>query len=195
MRRFMMAAGLWGFMAWMVMGCGGAETEAQAAQVRLETNMGNIELELFPQAAPKTVDNFLTYVRDGAYSNTIFHRVIKRFMIQGGGLTPDMVKKPTRAPVMNEADNGLKNTRGTLAMARTQDPHSATAQFFINTKDNDFLDHQGKTVQGWGYCVFGRVVSGMEVVDAIEGTATTVKNGRKDVPVSAVVIKQAMIVD
>ncbi|MCF6159674.1 MAG: peptidyl-prolyl cis-trans isomerase [wastewater metagenome] len=159
----------------------------------METTQGVIILELNPQAAPKTVENFLQYVQDGFYNGTNFHRVIKGFMIQGGGFTAEMQKKSTRAPVMNEADNGLKNHRGTIAMARTMDPHSATAQFFINTVDNAFLDHQGKTSRGWGYCVFGKVVKGMNVVDAIENSPTTTKQGYEDVPVSPIIIKQAVV--
>lgn len=161
-------------------------------RVRLETNKGVIILELDPKAAPKTVENFLRSVQDGFYDGTIFHRVIKGFMIQGGGLTGDMREKPTRAPIANEADNGLKNRRGAVAMARTADPHSATAQFFINTVDNAFLDYKGKTTNGWGYCVFGKVVEGMNVVDAIENLSTTTKSGFQDVPTSPVVIEKAM---
>ncbi|MFN3532726.1 MAG: peptidylprolyl isomerase [Candidatus Brocadia sp.] len=151
-------------------------------RVRLETNKGVIILELDSKAAPKTVENFLNYVHDGFYDGTIFHRVIKGFMVQGGGLTADMREKPTRAPITNEADNRLKNRRGTVAMARTMDPHSATAQFFINTVDNAFLDHKGKTINGWGYCVFGKVVEGMNVVDVIENLTTTTKARYQDVP-------------
>ena len=162
--------------------------------VRMETNQGVIILELDSKAAPKTVQNFLRYVSDGFYDGTIFHRVIKGFMIQGGGLTTEMKEKPTRDSIANEADNGLKNQRGTLAMARTADPHSATAQFFINSADNSFLDHRGKTANGWGYCVFGRVAEGMKVVDSIERLPTTVKAGHRDVPVSPVIIERAVLV-
>ncbi len=162
-------------------------------RVRLETNQGVIVLELDSKAAPKTVENFLGYVRGGFYDGTIFHRVIKGFMIQGGGLTADMQNKPTREPILNEADNGLKNQRGTVAMARTNRPHSATSQFFINSADNPFLDHKEKTIQGWGYCVFGKVVEGMNVVDYIENLSTATRDGRRDVPTSPVVIKRAVV--
>ncbi len=161
--------------------------------VRMETNHGVITLELHPQAAPQTVKNFIQYVQDGFYNGTIFHRVIKGFMIQGGGLTADMQKKKTLASIPNEADSGLKNRRGTIAMARTMNPHSATSQFFINTVDNPFLDHKGKDPKGWGYCVFGKVVDGMDVVDAIERVSTTVKTGRRDVPITPVIIKRAIL--
>ena len=161
--------------------------------VRMETNHGVITLELDPQAAPQTVKNFIHYVQDGFYNDTIFHRVIKGFMIQGGGLTANMQKKKTLAPIPNEAYNGLENRRGTIAMARTMDPHSATSQFFINTVDNHFLDHKGKSPKGWGYCVFGKVVDGMDVVDAIERSPTTVKAGRRDVPSTPVIIKRAAL--
>ena len=161
--------------------------------VRMETNHGVITLELHPQATPQTVKNFTQYVQDGFYNGTIFHRVIKGFMIQGGGLTANMQKKKTLAPIPNEADSGLKNRRGTIAMARTMNPHSATSQFFINTVDNPFLDHQGKNPKGWGYCVFGKVVDGMDVVDAIERVSTTVKTGRRDVPITPVIIKRAAL--
>ncbi len=161
--------------------------------VRLETNKGTIILELNSKAAPKTVENFLRYVQDGFYNGTIFHRVIKGFMIQGGGLTVDMQEKSTRAPITNEADGGLRNRRGAVAMARTMDPHSATAQFFINTVNNDFLDYKGKNPNGWGYCVFGKVVDGMNVVDSIERLPTTTKSGYQDVPSSPVIIERALI--
>jgi peptidyl-prolyl cis-trans isomerase B (cyclophilin B) len=164
---------------------------SEAPRVRLETDKGTIILELNRAAAPKTVDNFLQYVESGFFSGTIFHRVIKGFMIQGGGMTADMARKNTLSPVQNEADNGLPNLRGTIAMARTQDPHSATAQFFINTKDNPSLNHTGKT---WGYCVFGKVVEGMAVVDAIESTPTGFKAGHQDVPVDAIAIKNAALI-
>lgn len=160
-------------------------------RVRLETNKGVIVLELYQQAAPKTVENFLGYVRKGFYNGTIFHRVIKDFMIQGGGFTADMHQKSTESPIANEADNGLGNLRGTVAMARTMDPHSATAQFFINTVDNSFLDHKGKNSHGWGYCVFGKVVEGMHVVDTIANQPTINKSGFDDVPASPVIIEQA----
>ena len=162
-------------------------------RVLLETSKGVIILELDSKAAPKSVENFLGYVRDGFYDGTIFHRVIKGFMIQGGGFTEDMQQKSTRAPIDNEANNGLQNKRGTAAMARTMDPHSATAQFFINTVDNTFLDHKGKNPSGWGYCVFGKVVEGMNVVDAIESVSTTSKAGQRDVPATPVTIERAIM--
>ena len=162
-------------------------------QVQMVTSMGAIVIELDIKAAPQTVANFLEYVRDGFYDDTIFHRVINSFMIQGGGFTPQMQQKTTRAPVANEADNGLKNNAGTIAMARTNAPHSATSQFFINVKDNDFLNHTGKTPRGWGYCVFGHVIKGMEVVHAIEKVKTAVQFGHGDVPVEPVVIKKVSL--
>jgi len=155
---------------------------------------GVITLELDQDKAPKSVTNFLSYVTGGHYDNTVFHRVIKNFMIQGGGFEPGMKQKGTQAPITNEADNGLKNARYTVAMARTSDPHSATAQFFINTTDNGFLDHKSPTAQGWGYAVFGKVVSGREVVDAIEGVATGSRGGHGDVPLEDVVILSAQLV-
>ena len=157
--------------------------------VRIETTLGIIKLELDYQEAPKTVNNFLSYMNDKFYDDTIFHRVIKNFMIQGGGLKEDMSKKPTKSPIINEADNGLKNLRGTIAMARTSDPHSATSQFFINLKNNSNLDHRGKNTQKWGYCVFGKVIEGMDIVDAIAQSRTMIKGQRRDVPVSPIVIK------
>ncbi|TSE18479.1 Peptidyl-prolyl cis-trans isomerase cyp18 [Tepidimonas alkaliphilus] len=155
---------------------------------------GVITLELDAAKAPKTVENFLAYVRDGHYDGTIFHRVIDGFMIQGGGFEPGMKPKPTRAPIENEAANGLKNERYTIAMARTQAPHSATAQFFINVADNDFLNHTAPTLQGWGYAVFGRVVKGTEVVDAIRQVRTGRRGFHDDVPLEDVVITKAVIV-
>jgi len=166
-------------------------TDASNPLVLLETSSGEILLELFPDKAPKTVENFLAYVDSGFYDNTIFHRVIKDFMIQGGGYGPRMDEKPTRDPVENEADNGLKNERGAVAMARTSDPHSASAQFFINLKDNDFLDHQEKDARGWGYCVFGRVSEGMESVDAIAKVKTGSKGSHDDVPTEMALITSA----
>ncbi|MEM8929731.1 MAG: peptidylprolyl isomerase [Acidobacteriota bacterium] len=160
-------------------------------QVVLETSKGTIVVELFQAEAPKSVENFLAYVDAGFYDGTIFHRVIPGFMVQGGGFTADMQKKPTQAPIQNEADNGVKNDRGTLAMARTNDPHSATAQFFINSVDNGFLNHTAKSGQGWGYAVFGKVVEGLEVVDAISGVQTGVQRGMRDVPNEAVSITKA----
>jgi cyclophilin family peptidyl-prolyl cis-trans isomerase len=162
---------------------------AETAQVLMKTSKGDITLELDGDRAPRTVENFLAYVDNGFYSGTIFHRVIKDFMIQGGGFTADMTRKDTRGPIPNEADNGLKNLRGTVAMARTSDPNSATAQFFINHKDNAFLDHRSKDTRGWGYAVFGKVVDGMDVVDAIAGVETGVKNRMGDVPVETVTIE------
>ena len=160
-------------------------------RVVLETGMGNITLELYPAQAPLTVKNFLTYVDEKFYEGTIFHRVIRGFMIQGGGMTADMGEKPTHTPIRNEANNGLKNDRGTIAMARTQVPDSATAQFFINAKDNAFLNFRSKTVEGYGYCVFGKVIKGMDVVDAIEAVATGNKGYHQDVPLKPVVILKA----
>ncbi|AHE97553.1 cyclophilin [Thioalkalivibrio paradoxus ARh 1] len=160
-------------------------------KVALETNHGRIVLQLDALAAPKTVANFLSYVDDGFYDNTIFHRVIPGFMVQGGGFDPDMHQKPTRDPIENEADNGLKNHAGTIAMARTQDPHSATAQFFINVSDNGFLDHGSKTPQGWGYAVFGSVVEGMSLVREIEQVKTGRVGMHQDVPADPVIIQSA----
>jgi peptidyl-prolyl cis-trans isomerase B (cyclophilin B) len=154
----------------------------------LHTSHGDITLELDAENAPKTVENFLQYVRDGHYDNTIFHRVIDGFMIQGGGMEPGMRQKPTRGPVANEAGNGLKNLRYTVAMARTNDPHSATAQFFINVGDNDFLNYKGPSPQGWGYCVFGKVVAGQDVVDRIKDVPTGSSGSHQDVPVDDVTI-------
>ncbi len=162
--------------------------------IKLTTNHGVIALELNAEKAPKTVANFLAYVEAGHYNNTVFHRVIKNFMIQGGGFEPNMNQKPCKAPIENEAANGLKNKRGTIAMARTNDPHSATAQFFINTVDNDFLDFKAPMGQGWGYCVFGEVVEGLDVVDKIRGVRTGNKGFHQDVPVEDVIIEKAEIV-
>lgn len=157
--------------------------------VVIETAQGPVTVELYADKAPKTVENFLQYVDSGHYDGTIFHRVISKFMIQGGGMDANMREKSTGKPVENEADNGLSNERGTIAMARTSDPHSATAQFFINTVDtNSFLDHSSKTARGWGYCVFGKVTSGMDAVDAIRGVATARRGMHDDVPVEPVVI-------
>jgi peptidyl-prolyl cis-trans isomerase B (cyclophilin B) len=162
--------------------------------VKLHTNHGVISLELDDKRAPLTVANFLQYVRDGHYSNTVFHRVIDGFMIQGGGFEPGMKQKPTRPPVKNEADNKLKNTAYTVAMARTSDPHSASAQFFINVADNGFLDHTAPNAQGWGYCVFAKVTAGTEVVDKIKGVKTGRSGMHQDVPVEDVVIEKAEVV-
>jgi len=163
-------------------------------RVKLTTSQGDIVVELDSAAAPKTVENFLAYVKYGFYDGAIFHRVIAGFMIQGGGFDEEMKRKHPRPPILNEADNGLSNEVGTIAMARTADPHSASAQFFINVKDNAFLNHRGKTSQGWGYCVFGKVVEGMKVVRAIENVPTTSRSGMRDVPKIPVVIKQATVV-
>jgi len=163
--------------------------------VVLHTSHGPIHVDLDADRAPKTVENFLRYVREGHYDNTVFHRVINGFMIQGGGFEPGMRQKPTGAPIPNEAANGLKNTKYTLAMARTSDPHSASAQFFINVADNDFLNHTSPTTQGWGYCVFGRVVKGTEVVDAIKMVHTMRTGMHQDVPEEDVVIERAEILE
>ena len=162
--------------------------------VKLHTNHGVITIELDEKRAPLTAASFLQYVKDGHYGNTIFHRVIDGFMIQGGGFEPGMKQKPTRATVKNEADNKLKNAAYTVAMARTSDPHSASAQFFINVADNAFLDHTAPTAQGWGYCVFGKVTAGTEVVDKIKGVKTGSKGMHQDVPAQDVVIEKAEIV-
>jgi peptidyl-prolyl cis-trans isomerase B (cyclophilin B) len=159
--------------------------------VILHTNQGDITLELDQENAPATVANFLQYVRDGHYDNTLFHRVIPGFMIQGGGFAPGMRQKPTRAPLANEAGNGVKNARLTVAMARTSEPHSATAQFFINLADNAFLDYKGPSPQGYGYCVFGKVVGGADVVDKIAGVATGRSGGHENVPEQDVLITRA----
>ena len=163
-------------------------------QVKLQTNQGDIVLELNAEKAPVTTENFLKYVNNGFFDNLIFHRVIKNFMIQGGGFDPDMKQKATEAPIKNEADNGLKNEKYTIAMARTNDPQSATAQFFINTKDNDFLNFTAPTAQGWGYAVFGKVVQGQDVVDKIEGVKTGNRGFHQDVPTEPVVIEKATVV-
>jgi peptidyl-prolyl cis-trans isomerase B (cyclophilin B) len=152
-------------------------------------------LELDTDKAPKTVENFLSYANDGFYDGTIFHRVINNFMIQGGGFTADMEQKPTQAPVDNEANNGLKNERGTIAMARTQDPHSATAQFFINVQDNDFLNHTGENMQGWGYAVFGKVTQGEEVLDKIRSVQTGSQGGHQDVPTDPIIIESISVTE
>ena len=162
--------------------------------VRMTTNLGVIELELYPAKAPKTVKNFLQYVNNGFYNGTVFHRVISGFMIQGGGFEPGMRLKPTALPINNEADNGLTNVSGSIAMARTGNPHSATAQFFINTADNTALNHTSKTSQGWGYTVFGKVTQGMEVVKAIEATPTGQSGPFADVPANDVVITRMEVV-
>jgi cyclophilin family peptidyl-prolyl cis-trans isomerase len=163
--------------------------------VEMKTSMGTITLELYPDKAPKTVANFVRYVKDGFYNGTIFHRVIKGFMIQGGGFTPDFKEKPTRAPIPNEAGNGLRNDTGTIAMARTSDPNSATAQFFINVADNDFLNYRAPTARGFGYAVFGRVIRGMDVVNRIAAVPTGKRPPYADVPHTPVVIEQVTLVD
>jgi len=162
--------------------------------VKLETTMGDIVIELNEEKAPVTVNNFLNYVRDGFFDGTIFHRVIPSFMIQGGGMNDQMVQKSTQEPIKNEADNGLPNDRGTIAMARTQDPDSATAQFFINHKDNAFLNYTAPSIQGWGYCVFGDVTDGMDVVDAIASVKTTNRGGHSDVPEDNIVITAITVI-
>lgn len=159
--------------------------------IKLSTNYGEILIELDPDKAPLSCANFEQYVRDGHYDGTLFHRVIDGFMIQGGGLSADFIPKPTHPPVQNEAKNGLRNLTGTIAMARTMDPHSATAQFFINVSDNAFLDHPGQ--DGWGYCVFGRVVGGMEAVNTIQRVSTGSRHGHQDVPKSDVIIERAEV--
>lgn len=169
------------------------QTINQTDMVILNTSKGAIKIALDAEKAPESVKNFLSYVEDKHYDGTIFHRVIKGFMVQGGGFEPGMVQKPTKAPVMNEADNGLKNNKYTIAMARTQDPHSATAQFFINAKDNDFLNYTDSTPSGWGYAVFGEVVEGQDVVDAIEAVKTGNNGPFGDVPVEDVVINSVEI--
>ena len=163
--------------------------------VIIRTTFGEIKLELDAEKAPKTVANFLNYARDGFYDGTIFHRVIDNFMIQGGGFDTEMQQKSSGDPIENEADNGLKNDFGTLAMARTSDPHSATAQFFINVKDNDFLNHSGKNMQGWGYAVFGKVTEGSEVLDKIRAVPTSSKKGHQDVPSDPVIIETVVVVE
>ena len=164
-------------------------------QVKLTTNFGDIVIELDAEKAPITVANFLEYVKAGHYENVVFHRVIKGFMIQGGGFQPGMQEKKDKRPsIQNEADNGLKNDKYTIAMARTMEPHSASAQFFINASNNDFLNHSGKNVQGWGYAVFGEVIEGREIVDAIEKVATGSKAGHQDVPKEDVIIEKAEII-
>lgn len=168
---------------------------ADNPRVRLQTSQGNITLELYPEKAPKTVENFLDYVKSGFYDDTVFHRVIEDFMIQGGGFDTDLERKDTRAPVANEADNGLSNQRGAIAMARTSDPHSATAQFFINTVDNPALDFTAKTPRGWGYTVFGKVVEGMATVDNIAALETRARGPMRNLPTETVVIREATVIE
>jgi len=170
------------------------KSKSGKTMVRFETTAGVIDIELYADKAPKTVANFLEYVNSGHYSNTVFHRVINGFMIQGGGMEPGMRQKPAPKTVENEANNGLRNDRYTVAMARTNDPHSASAQFFINVADNDFLNFRSPTPQGWGYCVFGEVVAGKEVVDAIKGVKTSTKGFHQDVPVEDIIITKASVI-
>lgn len=164
-----------------------------APKVLMQTSLGEMVIELYPDKAPKTVDNFLQYANDGFYNGTIFHRVIDGFMIQGGGFTPDMVRKETRPPIMNEADNGLNNIIGTIAMARTGDPHSATSQFFINVANNSPLDFRDKTPRAWGYAVFGRVIKGMDTLKAIKSVPTTNRGMHQNVPAEPVVIENVSV--
>ena len=166
-----------------------------AAHVTIATTVGQMTLELDADNAPKTVENFLSYASSGFYDGTIFHRVINNFMIQGGGFNTDMEQKPTQAPVDNEANNGLKNERGTIAMARTQDPHSATAQFFINVQDNDFLNHTGENMQGWGYTVFGKITQGEDVLDKIRCVQTGSQGGHQDVPTEPIIIESISVTE
>jgi peptidyl-prolyl cis-trans isomerase B (cyclophilin B) len=161
--------------------------------VKMKTNYGSIQIQLDSEKAPKTVENFLNYVNAGFYDGTLFHRVIDGFMIQGGGMEPGMQEKITNPPIENEATNGLSNTMGTIAMARTSDPHSASSQFFINVADNTFLNHSGKTSQGWGYCVFGEVVDGMDIVDKIKKVKTKTHGHHQDVPQEDVIIEKAEV--
>ena len=163
--------------------------------VIIHTTFGDITLELDAEKAPKTVTNFIQYANDGFYDGTIFHRVIDNFMIQGGGFDTNMQQKQSGEPVENEADNGLKNDHGTVAMARTQDPHSATAQFFINVKDNDFLNHSGKNMQGWGYTVFGKVTEGQDVLDKIRAVSTGTRAGHQDVPNDDIIIESVEVIE
>ena len=163
--------------------------------VILHTNKGSISLELDHQNAPATAANFLRYANDDFFAGTLFHRVIPNFMVQGGGLLPDLASKPAHPPIKNEANNGLSNTIGSIAMARTNDPHSASSQFFINVADNTFLDHTSPTPQGWGYCVFGRVSAGMDVVEAIVKVPTTSRGGHQDVPVDDIIIERVEVLE
>lgn len=171
------------------------ENKMTHPKIKLTTNLGDITLQLNGEKAPISTQNFVTYVNEGFYNGTIFHRVIKGFMAQGGGFDTSFTQKEVHAPIENEADNGLKNNRGTIAMARTNVPNSATAQFFINYKDNDFLNHTGKNASGWGYAVFGEVISGMDVVDKMADAPTGTKNGHQDVPKTDIVIEKAEIIE
>jgi len=175
-------------------GCN-AMSESKNPVVTLETTKGNIIIELYPEKAPETVANFIQYVQDGFYDGTIFHRVIPNFMVQGGGFTDDMSEKSTREPIKNEANNGLANENGTIAMARTPNPHSASSQFFINVKDNAFLDFQNETPNGWGYCVFGKVSEGMDVVNSIVAVPTGNHGMHQDVPVEPIIIMKASVAE
>lgn len=168
---------------------GHARQASDNPMVNMSTSLGDVTIELYPDQAPETVENFLQYTGNGFYDGTIFHRVIPGFVLQGGGFTPELDRKTTREPIRNESDNGLKNLRGTLSMARLPDPHSATSQFFVNLADNPHLDHQGGSQ--WGYAVFGRIVDGMDVIDAIAGVKTTTTAGHRDVPAEPVIIEQA----
>ena len=188
-----------------ISGCGASEPGKQTVstapaagqpanpRVLIETSKGNIMVEVFPAQAPQSVGNFLNYVKTGFYNGLVFHRVIPGFMIQTGGMTPDMAEKPKNASIQNEADNGLKNLRGTLAMARTGEPHSASSQFFINVADNAFLNHRGKSFEGWGYAVFGQVIDGMDVVDAIVAVPRGNRGPHGDVPIEPIVIQRATL--
>jgi peptidylprolyl isomerase/peptidyl-prolyl cis-trans isomerase B (cyclophilin B) len=188
-----------------ISGCGASEPPTQKVstapvagqpanpRVLIETSKGNITVEVFPAQAPQSAGNFLNYVKTGFYDGLVFHRVIPNFMIQTGGMTADMVEKPKNAPIQNEADNGLRNLRGTLAMARTNEPHSASSQFFINVANNAFLDHRGKTPQGWGYAVFGQVIDGMDVVDAIVAVPRGNRGPHGDVPIEPIVMKRVTL--
>ncbi len=183
------------FLAMLVLSFSTSLYAEETVNVLMKTSKGDITLELYPDKAPITVENFVKYAEDNFYNKTIFHRVIKNFMIQGGGFVNPQDKKAFQgAPIKNEADNGLKNDRGTIAMARTRDPQSATTQFFINTKNNDFLNHTRKTMNGWGYTVFGKVTSGMDVVDKISNSKTTTSAGRADVPVDPIYIEDVSII-
>ncbi len=165
-----------------------------APVVLMRTSVGDIQIEFYPQEAPESVDNFIRYVEDGHFDGTIFHRVVRGFVIQGGGFTAEMEEKDTREPIPNEAQNGLRNMRGTLSMARTSDPHSATSQFFVNTKDNAILDHTATDMRGWGYAVFGKVISGMDAVDRIEASPVVSRAGHNDVPETPIVVESAAVV-
>jgi peptidyl-prolyl cis-trans isomerase B (cyclophilin B) len=165
------------------------------SKVKISTTMGDIKIELDDEKAPVGAENFIHYVMDGFFNGTIFHRIIPGFMVQGGGFLPEMAEKPSGPMIENEADNGLKNDRGTLAYARTGDPHSATTQFFVNLKDNDFLNHSGKNPQGWGYAVFGKVVEGMEIVDEMAKVETTTRMGHQDVPSEDILITKAILLE